>query len=291
MKIRTDFVSNSSSSSYIIAILSEDTYKFKDFVKDIVKSCSASRNKDCAMTKEEIAELNAFNTRNLNYHLNASELLFLGSLKLDDKTYTANHPSTTDKNYNSKEEYDYDLELFEDLQKDIKKKSFGKITGEKVVEATSTSITVSYPRWVQGIAVSSTSMDSLTGHYCFGGSIKGTKAEKIEAGKRIIELMNMIEDTKHNWLYDFIDTDTYFISKKTIWNTRALLACHAKMSFEKWEDLNALEKRLDEGQRIFSIRQNQSGDGWDNNAIYALGGWNATINKNAQVEVLQSECG
>ena len=69
-----------------------------------------------------------------------------------------------------------------------------------------------------------------------------------------------------------------------------MLENKADLVFDKWEDLDALEKRLDEGQRLFVIRQNNGGDGWDSDAVYALGGWDCKFGDKAVVEILYSEC-
>lgn len=290
MKIRIDFVSNSSSCSFVVAISNEAQYKLNDFIKDIVKDCATCKDTDYRIDKEEIKKLNVFNTRNLEYHLNSSELLFLGTLKLCDKTYTVTRPNP--KNYSTDniiDEYKYKLGSFERLQKDIKKESFGKETGEKVIEANDDHIVISYPVYASGIAFPSMNMTSFTCHYHWIDPSQEKKEDRKHAAKRIMQLMNMIKGYDYGDLYYFINTHTYFISKETIWNTRALLENNAELIFEKWEDLDALEKRLNEGQRLFVIRQNNGGDGWDNDAIYALGGWDSKFADKATAEILWSE--
>lgn len=291
MKTRNDFVSNSSSCSFVVAIPSEDKYKFKDFVKDIVKDCAADKNEKSEMTKEAVDKLNDFNARNLDYHLNSSELLFLGTLRVNDKQYTVVRPDLNDKKYaDGERDYNYDTELFNELQRDIKKKSFGKGTGEKLVEATEDKVTVSYPVYASSIAFPALDMEYFTGHYSFIDPAKETKKDRKHAAEQIINLVNFIKNPEDSDLYHFINTHTYFISKNTIWNTRALLESKADIVFDEWEDLDALEKRLDEGQRLFVIRQNNGGDGWDSDAVYALGGWDCKFGDKATVEVLYSEC-
>lgn len=290
MKTRNDFVSNSSSCSFVVAIPSEAQYKFKDFVKDLVKDCAENKDQEYGMTKERLQELNEFNARNLDYHLNSSELLFLGTLKVKDSQYTMQNPSMSAKEYDDIDDFNYECEMFERLQKDVKRKNFGKDTGEKLVEATDNAITVSYPVYASGIAFPSTDMQGFTSHYSFCDPAKETKEDRKHAAERIMQLMNIIKNPEDSDLYHFVNTHTYFISKNTIWNTRALLENKAELTFEKWENLDELEKRLDEGQRLFVIRQNNGGDGWNNDAIYGLGGWDTKFGEKATLEVIYSEC-
>ena len=290
MKTRNDFVSNSSSCSFVVAIPSEAQYKFKDFVKDLVKDCANNKDQEDRMTKEQLQELNEFNARNLDYHLNSSELLFLGTLKVKDGQYTMQNPSMSTKDYDDIDDFNHECEMFERLQKDVKRKNFGKDTGEKLVEATDNAITVSYPVYASGIAMPSMDMDGFTGHYSWCTPDKETKEDRKHAADNILRLMNVIKNPEDSVLYHFVNTHTYFISKSTIWNTRALLENKAELTFEKWENLDELEKRLDEGQRLFVIRQNNGGDGWDNDAIYGLGGWGAKFGEKAALEVIYSEC-
>ena len=290
MKTREDFVSNSSSCSFVVAITNETLYKFKDFVKDFVKDCAKNKDQEDGMTKEQLQELNDFNARNLDYHLNSSELLFLGTLRVKDDVYTVVRPSKNDIDYVDDENlYNYELENFERLQKDIKMKSFGKDTGEKLIEATDNKVVVSYPVYASGIAMPSMDMGGFTSHYSWCTPDKETKEDKKHAADNILRLMNIIKNPEDSDLYHFVNTRTYFISKNTIWNTRALLENNAELTFEKWENLDKLEKRLDEGQRLFVIRQNNGGDGWKNNAIYSLGGWDTAFGKKATFEIIYSE--
>ena len=81
MKIRTDYVSNSSSSSFVIVL--DKGYDYRQFIKDIVESCAMNPefNGD---DKEWLEGLKEDNRINLEYCLKTHELLFLGCLEPDD---------------------------------------------------------------------------------------------------------------------------------------------------------------------------------------------------------------
>ena len=81
MKTRNDFVSNSSSCSFVIALPAG--FSLNDFVKQTVGGCLRHAEPNDAEFSLKQDELNQ---AVLNYHLRASELLFLGSLRVDDIT-------------------------------------------------------------------------------------------------------------------------------------------------------------------------------------------------------------
>ena len=72
MKTRQDFVSNSSSCSFVVAINS--TYSVKDFAKDLGKACTNSKDD---YHDQDLADRNC---RILDFCLNTYQLLFLGSI-------------------------------------------------------------------------------------------------------------------------------------------------------------------------------------------------------------------
>ena len=78
MKIRSDYVSNSSSSSFVV-VLPKD-YNQDDFINDVVRACSDDRDLD--YDDEFVEKLNKFNRRNLDFCMNSYELLFVGELEV-----------------------------------------------------------------------------------------------------------------------------------------------------------------------------------------------------------------
>ena len=81
MKVRSDFVSNSSSSSFVVACKKQ---YLDAIVKDLSKACS------CKKSYGHNPKLAATNRRILDFCLNTYQLLFLGSLVIDTKKETYN---------------------------------------------------------------------------------------------------------------------------------------------------------------------------------------------------------
>ena len=81
MKIRIDFVSNSSSSSFVVACHKD--YRFDDFVNDVTNECikHAKSPYDDAW-KDNLVKINS---AILNYGLIANECLYLGNLRVDNE--------------------------------------------------------------------------------------------------------------------------------------------------------------------------------------------------------------
>lgn len=83
---------------------------------------------------------------------------------------------------------------------------------------------------------------------------------------------------------------TYQITKNTIKNTRDMIAANMEVVLNDWEDLDKLEKRLNEGQQIFCIHNNYQGDGWDSDAIYSEDGCKLiSVDNDLAMEYLNSE--
>jgi hypothetical protein len=266
MKIRTDFVSNSSSTSFIIAV-NHKNYSFEDFLNDIISDTISENNE--WNSPEFINNICKINRRNLDYHLHSSELLFLGDLIIDEKmqTYTK----------------DSDEKLFNSLSYYIRTNNLWD--GEKVVEQTDTSITLATPQIAPRIIVPHTTME-----YRISFSDPETESDdkKKERAKRLVNY------AKHaaNGFNEINDcSELFFISKTTIYNTKALIDCGYNVHLQEWEkDLDGLLARLNNGESIYGIRQSQGGDGQDEMSIYALGGWSAPFNSKGKFNILYTEC-
>lgn len=82
MKTRVDFVSNSSSCSFIIA--ANKQYDFMSMIEDICFDCVEKT--ECAYDQTYIDRVNHENSVNLYFNLKNFELLFLGSLIVKDQS-------------------------------------------------------------------------------------------------------------------------------------------------------------------------------------------------------------
>ena len=86
MKTRIDFVSNSSSCSFLIATKFDSNHTFDSFVKSIVEQSNETDSGfyDNDENRRSIAKNAECNELNLRYHLKNSELLFIGVLYIDN---------------------------------------------------------------------------------------------------------------------------------------------------------------------------------------------------------------
>jgi hypothetical protein len=164
------------------------------------------------------------------------------------------------------------------------------VPGLTILNQTEDKIEYKEPHSVSGVTVNRRTME-----YTFGvPDWKIRDGRKDETKKLAVEAL--VEAAKTSDSYSrFFSGDTseiYEITVDTIKNTELLLEAGYKVDLDKWcSDLGALKKRLENGDRIFGITMNQSGDGMSEDTIYALDGWDSDFNKYANVEILHSECG
>lgn len=265
MKMRNDFVSNSSSSSFIIAV-NHANYSFMEFMNDMLDDTIAIT--DDWVTPEHIDNIRNTNRRNLDYHLHSSELLFLGDLIIDEKTQTYTKDS--------------DEQLFNSLKYCIRTNNLWN--GEKVIEQNDALITLSTPNIISHIIIPHTKMEYRISFSNPETELDDKKKERAE------QLVNYAKQAINEYGETQYCIKLFFISKTTIYNTKALIDCGYNVHLQEWEkDLDNLLSRLNNGESIYGIMQCQGGDGQDELSIYALGGWDAPFNSKEKFEILYTE--
>lgn len=268
MKTRIDFVSNSSSCSFIVSI--GKNFPLNDFINGACEGCLKHADED-----DDIVFVNQqteFNNAVLNYHLRASELVYLGGLSIGavQSVYTK------------------DDEYFPYVKKDISLQN--RSSDERIIENTDDKIVIEYDDVVYGMAIPKHEMDYITMEYHWNDNYAIDIEKQKKAAKAILDFAKNYSDAKTDYKCRY-DSNTYFISRSTIWNTRALIAAGYNVELEDWMDLDKLDKMLQDGDQIFGIRVNNGGDGVDEDALFTFGGWDGEdiFEDMNGVEVLNSE--
>ena len=268
MKTRIDFVSNSSSCSFIVAI--GKNFPLNDFIKEACDGCIKHANENNA--DWFVSQQNEFNNVVLNYHLRASELVYLGGLSVKSI------PSVVTK----------DDEYFSYLKNDIAKQEI--LPNVHVIENTDEKIVLENDEIIYGMAIPKHDINYITMEYHLNNDYSCDIEKQKKAAKEIFEFAKNYSDSKTDYKCRY-DSRTYFISRNTIWNTRALIAAGYNVELEKWMNLDKLDKMLQAGDQIFRIRVNNGGDGVDEDALFTFGGWGGedVFENMGDVEILNGE--
>ena len=228
------------------------TFQFSELVEKIADGCihhlDSDENKLFAIRQHE------YNKIVLNYHLRTSELLYLGSLKVAPIRNT----------------YTKDDSFFKHLKKTIKS---GISNNEKIIENSDERIVIESSDVVSGIAISKYDVDFVTNVFHWSNNYTCNIKDQTEAAKKIFKFAKLYSD------YNDIDykarssSNTYFISRSTVWNTRALMAAGYDVELDAWMDLDKIENMLLNGDMIFNIHVANGGDGVSEDSVYTFGGW------------------
>jgi len=272
--VRNDFVSNSSSTSYIISV--GKNYPIKTFIKDISKKCIDKKS------EYRIANLLDRNIAALQFHILNTRLLFLGEVFVMDKSF--NIDLNRIHRWENREEHKktFARHMKRILQSKDKKYTEYDTTWEYVSDTKIKGTDHIYRNMV--------TYDILD----YGNTFDVIECEKNkefekEHNDRVIEsLKEFLKKLDYFGLYhNPFTSDIFVIDKDTIKLTRLMLKKNMKMRFEKWEDIDKLEKMLDNGETIIGVRVSNHGDGMDSDTIY-----NETDNfvfENIPVKLLSSE--
>ena len=271
MKTRNDFVSNSSSCSFVIAL--SESLPLNDFVDEVCDACLKHADDE---SEAYLAKQDGFNRAVLNYHLRASELLYLGCLDVGSIRTT----------------YVKDDCKFEFMKKQIATGDFYQLSDSTLVENTDDKIVVDYEENICEIAIPTHNVESVTGVYLWDENDYSQDINRqSKAAAKIVEFAKKYSDYVSDYKMRN-NSNTYFISRRTIWNTRALIAAGYKVELDEWMDLDKLEKLIvDNKCMLFSIRVNNGGDGVDDDALYSFGGWEGedVLDNISGIEMLDSD--
>lgn len=268
MKIRTDYVSNSSSSSFVVVL--QKGYKFSKFVKDVARACVENPEYEEECKKSYLDGVKRRNITNMEYCLNNYVLLFLGRLTYGVKRNTITGVEECNK-----------------FRKYAKWDPSWHIPQDTIVSSKLDEIVVDSPLYTSHVTVPESAMRRIR-HW----QAPGVSDEDYRRG--VVQDIVKCCGSSERWSFtNDLGSGLYEITLDTIKNTEDLIASGVcqDLYLEPWcSDLGALKGRLENGDRIFGIDVNHEGNGEDANSIYAVSGWNSDFNKYASVEILTSDC-
>lgn len=291
MKIRVDFVSNSSSCSYVIACKQQ----YLDAVaRDLSKACSC-RGKD------HIKGLAKKNQTKLDFCISTFQLAFLGDLLVDVKEQTYSLAafreifSRDDKDQSvvdsvaEREWNRYKKNIIEaQAAKDDEWSSWlAREYGSDVYDASTDTAKHYEKTYVRDVVVSNDVMVYNLHRYHYGNDNDADTTKD-----RVDTLVELAKDKLHDDNGKRISTidriDIYQITKDTVDNTRDMIAHGCTIELEKWENLDELDARLSNGDAIFYVRIAHSGDGFGEFYIYCEDGADGICGISG-IEILTSE--
>lgn len=260
MKTRTDFVSNSSSSSYVFSA-NFRKYGFNLFVRTVCDQCDNG---------EDDGELRERNAAILNYCLRYFEAAYLGEIVLGRKKEIHRRgigedgKPVTDPN---ELHYTWFAQLKHDFIDSVPPPDDNNNPSVKMLSEDE--IEYEYDEMSPPCLVvpKHYMSDVIRRHWSTGGGAEGRK-------RRVGEIMKLIEAEKKLGFESYLSPSgaaTYLITKNTIANTRDLIADGYRVKLENWQDLDALEARLSAGETVFHIECGDCGEGEEDTRVFSLG--------------------
>ena len=252
MKTRLDFVSNSSSSSYVFSF-SQKSIGMDDLIGRICAQC---------LDKNDLANYLDADIRNrtsMAYHLRYTELMYLGEFALRREKITLK-PSSAGGS-----EFEYYRKMHEQ----------GLIDGTdeehtSIVSLTADEITlerdVMAPR---RMTVSSHYMAAFIRRPENEKRLIGEKRVSAKIAKNIVDAVNVYMAMPEGWHTEFY-SDIYAITRNTVKNTRDLIKQGYAVKLREWENLDGIQARLNASETIFRIAVSDSGGG--GSMVFSLNG-------------------
>lgn len=299
MKIRDDFVSNSSSTSYVLAI--SKNYDLLDFCRDV--ACRTVSPGDRYHDKK----LLKLNEINLAFSLLHYELIYLGEMEVAVVTNKIKHSDIPVKmnNYEFTEDdwiyYSENIEKWNKIKDNPAHSEYNYLkrhSSDSYIE--NDILHLVDHEYIGGIAIDlendySVDTYSIKRHSFIENDIDNGTANVNQIANYEKNRIKRIECIK-KFTREFYETgrtgySSYQITMNTIKNTKDLISAGVKIEFNKWENVELLEKRLKAGEKIFMIRNNYSGDGYLSDGIYTEDGSPGIgYDSGIDTEFLTSEC-
>lgn len=286
MKTRTDFVSNSSSSSFVVACKKEF---LKAIAKDLARACINKRD------KYHDKDLGKNNQCTLDFCLKTFQLLFLGELLLETKEeiYSLDYFKSIwnkETTVNAEEEWKQYKSQLERIKSGKNKDSWIKKAYDLDEYDVATDTAKHFEKvYVKDIIVSNSVMKSDFNRYHCSNVPDSEETIKARVQRIIAFAKDKIKRDSLEVEDCFETIDIYQITKDTIDNTRNLISQGYKVELEDWEDLDRLDAKLNSGESIFYVRIAHLGDGYGDFYIYCEDGADG-IDGVSGIEVLTSDC-
>lgn len=260
MKICSDFVSNSSSSSFVIACSNKN---IDSAFNAIVESCSDAKsewhNKNLVKRNRSI----------LDFCFNTYQLLFLGDLLVETKLEKYNlsrfkdiysNSSCAGKDKVAEEEW----ERYKSNMKIMKSGAqldrwFIDEFGDDEYDEDKDESVHHKKTYAYGIVVPNAVMSHDFYRYEHINNDEETKRFRVDA---ILELAHQYADDGSKKQDFTVPIDIYQITKATIENTKDLIEAGYSVNLDEWENLDKLEKKISNGESIFRVRIASLGDGY-----------------------------